>query len=178
MKQQRLKVFLSELEELLADKLFQFSDWLFDDTREKTDILDTKSVQFIVLHSGIAYLAVKNESSRLFILLTEVYEQLPSYAFNLKDCCEKVISKISQIFNHETRETFLSHEHEPEITEETITESLPEENPALNSSLVLFILKVFRARSGMRVNQHILNQIPVKPYKSLYQQNPYQLVPG
>lgn len=178
MKQLRLKKFLSELEGLLADKLYQFSDWLFDDTREKTDILDTKSVQFIIRHSGIAYLAVRKESSRLFMFLTEVYEQLPSYVNNLKDSCEKVISKISLISYHVTDETFLSHEPEPEIVEETITESLPEENPALCSSLASSVLKVFRVRTGIKTVRTIRNLGPVEPTKLFYLQHPYRLVPG
>ena len=64
----------NDLKNTITDKLYRFSDSFFDDSREKTDFMDMKCVQYIIDHSGVIYLALKKESSRLMPVLSELYE--------------------------------------------------------------------------------------------------------
>jgi hypothetical protein len=76
MKIRLIKNNLSDLKELMVDRLYRFSDNFFDDSAEKTDFADTRYIEYIVRNSGIVYMTVKKKSSEWILILSELFELL------------------------------------------------------------------------------------------------------
>lgn len=95
MKQTMINTLSNNLKNLITDKLYRFSDSFFDDSREKTDFMDIKCVQYIIDHSGVMYLALKKESSRLIPVLSELYEILSGLPDFLKQASGKWLPRLS-----------------------------------------------------------------------------------
>ena len=178
MKLQRLTTFLSNLEDLLVDRLYRFSDSFFDDSREKTDFMDIKSIEFIIRNSGIAHLVVRKESSRLFMFLFELYEQLPICGNDLKAACEKVIKKIRFRTLNMTADFRLWQKPESETGEEPDTEAGPERKSIPYSILITCIINGILTETATKAMKTLRNQNPLKTRGYLYQQSPYHLAPG
>ncbi len=94
MKQKMINTLSDNLKNIITDKLYRFSDRFFDDSREKTDFMDAKCVQYIIDHSGVIYLAMKKESSRLIPVLSELYEKLTGLPDFLKEVSEKWLPRL------------------------------------------------------------------------------------
>lgn len=178
MEQQRIATFLSRLEDHLADKLYRFSDRFFDDSTEKTDFMDTKSIEFIIRNSGVAYLVIRKESSSLFMFLSEAYRQIPSYAGYLKTSCKKVINKISFRILEMYNNSFTQQKPESETEKETDTEAYPVKISSQDRILLVTMIAGFLTRKITKAHRSFRNQNPVKTFEHPCLQSQYHFVPG
>ena len=178
MKQQRLTTFLFNLEDLLVDRLYRFSDSFFDDSREKTDFMDIKSIEFIIRNSGIAHLVIRKESLRLFMFLFELYEQLPICGNDLKAVCGKVIKKIRFRTLNMIGDFRFWQKRESETGEETDTEAGPERKSIPCRILITCIINGILTETVTKAMKTFRNQNPLITREYLCRQSPYHLAPG